>query len=95
MTEINNLNPRNPTTFNNIPSQPIKENCDICTAHICNIYNNSILCNSFPDNLKMTDIIPGYKKDDKTNKENYRPISILLQYRKSLKESWIIKSMHT
>ena len=25
----------------------------------------------------MADIIPGYKKDDKINKENYRPISIL------------------
>ena len=25
----------------------------------------------------MADITPGYKKNDKTNKENYRPINIL------------------
>ena len=25
----------------------------------------------------MADIIPGHKKDEKTKKENYRPISIL------------------
>ena len=76
-TEINNLNPRKPTASNNIPAKVIKENCDICTRYIGNIYNNSILCNTFPDNLKMADIIPGYKKNDKTKKENYRLISIL------------------
>ena len=32
-TEINNSNPRKPTTFNNIPVKLIKENCDICTPH--------------------------------------------------------------
>ena len=31
----------------------------------------------FPDPLKLADISPIYKKDDATNKENYRPVSIL------------------
>ena len=75
-TVINNLNTRKPTTFNNIPAKLIKENCDICT-HLCKIFNNSIISNTFPDNLKIADIIPGHKKDEKTKKENYRPISIL------------------
>ena len=77
MSEINNLNTHKPTTFNNIPAKLIKENSDICTPHICNIFNNSIISNNFPENLKRADIIPDHKKDDKTKKENYRPISIL------------------
>ena len=76
-TVIDNLNTRKPTTFNNIPAKLIKENCDICTPHLCKIFNNSIISKTFPDNLKMADIIPGHKKDEKTKKENYRPISIL------------------
>ena len=76
ITEINNLNPQKPTTFKNIPLRLITENSDICAPYIRNIYSNSLKSNYFPNNLKMADIIPGYKKDDKTNKENYKPISI-------------------
>ena len=31
----------------------------------------------FPDTLKTSDIIPCHKKDDTSNKTNYRPISLL------------------
>ena len=31
----------------------------------------------FPDSLKLSDITPVHKKDETTNKENYRPISVL------------------
>ena len=62
----NNLNTRKPTTFNNIPAKLIKENCDICTPHLCKNFNNSIISSTFPDNLKMAAIIPGHKKDEKT-----------------------------
>ena len=30
----------------------------------------------FPDSLKFGDITPVHKKDETTNKENYRPISV-------------------
>ena len=32
----------------------------------------------FPDSLKFGDITPVHKKDETTNKENYRPVSVLL-----------------
>ena len=31
----------------------------------------------FPDNLKLADISPVFKKIDPLNKENYRPVSVL------------------
>ena len=32
---------------------------------------------SFPDSLKLGNITPVHKKDEPTNKENYRPVSVL------------------
>ena len=32
---------------------------------------------TFPTDMKYTKVTPSHKKDDKTDKENYRPISIL------------------
>ena len=47
--------------------------CDILTSCI----NSNIANCEFPYELKRADIIPCHKKDDTTNKINYRPISLL------------------
>ena len=64
-------------TSGNIPTKILK-----CVAHICNKQlaehiNYFIGTNTFPDTLKLAEIKSLHKKGDKTNKENYRPISIL------------------
>ena len=41
------------------------------------MYNDSNNNLKFPDSLKLADITPIHKKDDTTNKQNYRPVSIL------------------
>ena len=41
------------------------------------IFNNSISQNQFPDDLKLSDITPMFKKDEATDKCNYRPITVL------------------
>ena len=33
--------------------------------------------NIFPDSLKFGNIIPVHKKDERTNKQNYTPVSVL------------------
>ena len=52
-------------------------NIDICGPTLCPIVNNGIQDCIFPDKLKLADNTPLYKKDDKTDKKNCRPISIL------------------
>ena len=52
-------------------------NIDICGPTLYPILNNGIQDCIFPDKLKLADITPLYKKDDKTDKKNYRPVSIL------------------
>ena len=39
--------------------------------------NDNLLNATFPDSLKLGNIIPVHKKDETTDKENYRPVIIL------------------
>ena len=60
-----------------IPTKIIKENIDIITHKIHIDFNHSIVSGIFPSNLKLADVTPAHKKGDRTDKSNYRPISIL------------------
>ena len=44
----------------------IRDQLNYCIAH-----------GEFPDELKHADVIPVHKKNEKRNKTNYRPVSIL------------------
>ena len=50
------------------------ENVDVISYFLIYNFNNSLSCPTF---MKYADVTPIHKKDDETDKENYRPISIL------------------
>ena len=77
LNELNELNPKKSTPFKNIPIRLLKENTDICGTVLQNIINNEIKNNNFPDELKLADVTPIFKKGDKTNAKNYKPVSVL------------------
>ena len=77
LIELNSLNINKPTTFNNIPANILGDAKFICLPYIPKIYNDSKNEIKFPGSLKMADISPVHKKDDLSNKTNYRPVSIL------------------
>ena len=79
---INSLNISKPTTYKNIPAKIIVEYSEVCATYIQMLYNNSVLIGNFPDAMKLADITPSHKKNDKCLKENYRPISILSSFSK-------------
>ena len=60
-----------------IPVKVIKENKDFVTFFIHHSFNNSLSSFTFPTALKYADVKPVLKKDGKTDKKKYRPISIL------------------
>ena len=74
---INQLNISKPTTFNNIPAKILKEFSDVCSNQVNRLYNTCILEGNFPDAIKLADITPSHKTNDRCLKENYRPVSIL------------------
>ena len=59
------------------PVKVVKENKDIVAFLINHNFNSSLSSSTFPTALKYADVNPVFKKDDKSDKENYRPISIL------------------
>ena len=75
--KIKSLNKKKASTFNGIPSKILDGNYDIISPFVTKIYNDSNTNLNFPDPLKQADITPSHKKGDTTNKENYRPVSIL------------------
>ena len=75
--EINNLDKSKACQENDIPTKIIKENCDIFAEHLLADFNRSVNSNTFPDILKLADVRPIFKKEDRTDKCNYRPVSIL------------------
>ena len=65
-------------TFGNIPAKLLKEVSDICTPALNDIWNYEIITQKwFPNNLKLADMIPLFKKEDASLLKNYRPVSVL------------------
>ena len=44
---------------------------------LCKLFRKSLSLNKFLSNWKIANVIPIYKKDDRTDPKNYRPVSLL------------------
>ena len=76
--EVSNLNSKKKGTFCNIAPNDLKETGDICNPILLEAWNSEIIEDGiFPTNLKLADISPVYKKEDRTLEKNYRPVSVL------------------
>ena len=73
---VNKLIPKKALEATDIPVKIIKVNKGVVSFYIFHNLNNALSNCSFSTAVKLTDLRPAFKKDDKTDKENYRPISI-------------------
>ena len=75
--EILELNSKKSTGYDTIPAKIVKDSISIVSPPLTELFNISVEECFFPMDLKYANVTPIFKKGDSTNKENYRPISIL------------------
>ena len=75
MKELNKLKTKKASQKTDIAIKIVKENVDIIFHFLYHNFNNSLSCFTFPTGMKYADVTPIHKKDDKTDKTNYRPIN--------------------
>ena len=75
--EIKSLNPSKATTHNNIPPKILRQSAEVTGNTLQLLFNNAISNSEFPENLKLADVTPVFKKKDPLDKTNYRPVSVL------------------
>ena len=68
--------PTNKVTGGEIPLNVLKQS-GFTYVMLRDCINDCLLKGSFPDSLKLANITPVHKKDEPTDKENYRPVSVL------------------
>ena len=68
--------PSNKATAGEIPIKILKEN-GFTFENLTSCVNEAILSGKFPDSFKLPNIVPVHKKEDRTDKCSYRPVSIL------------------
>ena len=72
------LNNKKNGIFGNIPPKFLKEVPDVCAPALNDIWNNEVITQKcFPNNLKLADVTPVFKKEDASLLKNYRPVSVL------------------
>jgi hypothetical protein len=74
---IKSLNTKNSHGYDEISTKSLKLSTPFILRPLNHICNKSLLLGIFPDRLKYSEIKPLFKKGDKQNISNYRPISIL------------------
>ena len=77
MKIIENLKNKTSTGIDGISNQLLKSAKNVLVKPITTIINQMIVTGIFPDNLKISKVIPLYKAKDQTLLSNYRPIALL------------------
>ena len=60
-----------------IPPKILKISSEVSADTLHNLFNDMLKTGNFPDNLKLADITPVFKKKNPLHKVNYRPVSVL------------------
>ena len=91
---ITNLNIRKVVQSNDIPTKLVKEFGYLFSKYIATSINRCITGGTFVNAFKKAEVRSIYKKDGRTEKSNYRPISILSNILK-IYERCLYKQMYS
>ena len=75
--EVQLINPKKPTTSDSIPPKILKISSEVSADTLQSLFNGMLKAGHFPENLKLADITPDFKKENPLHKVKYRPVSVL------------------
>ena len=91
LEELFKLNARKSTGLDAISARFLKDGARQLSGPLAYIINLSITTSTFPDDMKIARVRPLFKKKDKTDVCNYRPISILSVVSKILEKAVLVQ----
>ena len=74
---LNKLSKSKATGLDNISAKLVRECADLISIPVCNIFNNCLSSGLFPDDWKCARVTPLFKQGERTDVNNYRPISVI------------------
>ena len=75
--EILKLDATKTNSEGDIPTKILIKTYDIISDQLSEYYNKAKNEYHYPGSLKLSDVIPIHKKDEKTLAKNYRPVSLI------------------
>ena len=88
--EILKLDPKKANLQGDIPVKMLIKTYDIISNYLSEYYNKAKQEHKYRTSLKIADVIPIHKKDEKTLAKNYRPVSLITAVSKLFE-----RNMHT
>lgn len=77
LNQLQNLKVSKATGIDELSARYLKLSAAVISAPLAKVLNLSIDTGSYPDDLKRAKVTPIFKKGEKTDINNYRPISVL------------------
>jgi Reverse transcriptase (RNA-dependent DNA polymerase) len=86
---ITKFQAKNSSSWDGISTRVLKQIALFIAAPLCHLVNESFSQGSFPDNLKTSVITPLFKKGDKCDPNNYRPIAMSSPISKVIEKAFL------
>ena len=74
---LRNLDTNKAAGPDEIPARILKKTAEKIAASLAEFCNKSLLLETLPEEWKLANVVPVYKKENKEHVENYRPVSLL------------------
>jgi len=83
---IHSLECKDSYGYDEVCTRILRNSAPYITSSLTHIFNKVLSTGIFPDRLKLSDVKPLFKKGDKTDLSNCRPISLLTSFSKILEK---------